>query len=144
MDTFAATVAIRLMDFRQKICRVDRLKYPELACGDHGLAAAPAAITDEAHLALIIFSELNEIVFIGIVERLQALICCYGTCISVFRERCGGKIKCHTDIHRCVARSADVVHFMSAVACTYADMCCRLDDFTGTFVVHNVKGMIVG
>jgi hypothetical protein len=49
---------------------VYRVEHAKSAGRDHSLAATPAAVANETDLLANVFADLNEIVFIGLIEQI--------------------------------------------------------------------------
>jgi hypothetical protein len=52
---------------------VYRVEHAKSAGRDHSLAATPAAVANETDLLANVFADLNEIIFIGLIEQVQTL-----------------------------------------------------------------------
>jgi len=119
------------------------MKDPEAAGGDHGLAAAAAAVADEADPIPHVFAELNKIVVVGLLEQVQAFRDTYGAGEAVLDKRSGRRVERHADILRRGAGPADMFHFVAAIADADTAMGRGLDDLARPFIIQDMEGVLV-
>ena len=56
---------------RQEVRGVNRAQAAETLCGDHGLAAAAAAVADERHMFANVLAELHELQVPRLLEQIE-------------------------------------------------------------------------
>ena len=131
-QTAAATAAVRLHPGNE-ITGVNRAFMAETLSGKHRLATAGTAIADEVDTVLNIFTELDQILLPGFVQKFLAFATLYASCIFVADQRTCNGVKSHADFHLGVAGSSLVLALMTAVAETDADIAGCFDDQRGFF-----------
>ncbi len=142
IDALAATVARFLRHLRNIVRGVDRMQHAEPALRDHRLAAAAAAVADEADLPLDILTELHKVSIVGLFKQSTAFSGGDAPGESVFRQGGRSEVERHADLHRSIARTPQVLHLMPAVAHPYADVRRRVDHMRGALVVEDVQTVL--
>jgi hypothetical protein len=72
LGTLAATVAALRVNLRDEICCMNRMEIRKPPLSDHCLAATSATIAYEIDPLTDILTELNQIVFICLLEQVEA------------------------------------------------------------------------
>ncbi len=143
-DALPAAVAGVGVEGWNEVRGVDGPHEPEAASGDHGFTATAAAVADEIHSLAHVLTELDEAVFPGGREELEALGCLDAAGDPVAGEGCGGGAEGHADIQRRVAGPSQVRHFVAAVAQADADGRRCAHHLRGALVVQHVQGLVLG
>ena len=70
VNALAAACAVLLLNFRNKIGRMDRIQNGKAPGGNHRFAAAATAIADKIDFLPDIFPELDQIVIVGLLQQI--------------------------------------------------------------------------
>jgi hypothetical protein len=135
---FSTTVAGAFIDFGEEVGGMDGIEHAKFTGGDHGFTAAATTITDEVDALANVFTELDQIPFVGFLKQIHTFADIHKSGVAMTSECCGGVVEGHADIHGGITVASDVLHFMPAIAYTNAAMSGGLDDFAGTFIVKDV------
>jgi len=138
----AAPRAFPLVQAGQEIRRVDGAQVRKLPGCNHGLAAAAAAVADEAYLPLHVFAELDEVVLVGPLQKAHALGDRHGAHDPVADERVRSPVEGHADIHGGLAGAPHMTHLVAAVAHGDPDVRGRLDDAACPLVIQDVDSAV--
>ena len=120
---------------------MDRVQETETAGGDHGLAAAAAAVADEVDRSAHILAELHQVLGPGFLQQVQPLGRVDAPGDAVAGEGGGRVVEGQADVLFGGAGPADVFHFVPAVTDADADMVGRLDDLRSPFVIQDMQGI---
>ena len=116
-----------------------RLQQGELPSRDHRLATAAAAVADETDAALDVLAELHEILFARFLQQVEALRRVDLPRDAVAGQRLGHGVERHADVHRRVARRAEMLLLVAAVAHPDPDVLRALDHPARAFVVEDLE-----
>ena len=111
VDAVAATRATRGIDARDEI-GVDRAQQAETSDGQHGLAATSAAVTDEIDAPAHVFTELDQVVALSLLQQIDALRRIDTPGMPVSYQGGGGRAECHANVFRGAAIPLHVRHLV--------------------------------
>jgi len=107
---------------------------------EHRFTTAPAAVADESDRFPDILPELNQIMFIGLLQKIETLLDIDGPGDVMLDQGLGRAVEGHADVEWGIAGLSQMLHLVTAVADAHRSESGAADDLTCPFILQHMQG----